>query len=46
MSKKVWRKPIIQTVDAKSATKGNGNRSIPGDDCNYELDEPVLCSGA
>ena len=46
MTKKEWRKPVLQTVDAKAATKGNGNREIPGDLCNYELPETVLCSGA
>ena len=46
MSKKEWRKPVVQTVDAKAATQGNGNRWIPGDACNYELKETPLCSGS
>lgn len=43
MSKKQWCKPVIRTVEAKAATKGNGNRQIPGDDCNYEFPDPVYC---
>jgi hypothetical protein len=37
MSKKEWHAPVMQLVDVKAATQGNGAPRSPGDACNYAV---------